>query len=729
VAEQEPHSHFVKFACKGPLNEYLTPSLVGPSALTDCNNLLYHREGSWGKRPGAGQSTLPPGAQQSHVSGFRWYKAWPNPLTKLVLYEHSHLFVGNDQFGLVDHGNFAPAQQAVPPSFCSARDPQAAGGNGSDILIITGLQLPAGSFATGSITITGQPSANPPTDMTISVFATYGANTVESSLYQILGTDTPASITAVLASLINQTAAYLNQGVFTPFLGESYVVNPPPIQVADKPPRPQSILWLGSSFGGAGGNAIVYGVEFNNSTDGGGPGGLMNVVLGGTLMAHSDGTPSSLNMTGGGGLYEGPLKLSLQFGDLDVTGLSFHVANTFTGCVTWHNHVWYWGDAANPDTLFASDINQPEAFTFMIQNGGMTGPQNGGYTIGAGDGDPAIQTCIPLGNALYVFKTNNIYMIEGYDFQAGEYQFSVTPQVVGYGIPNPFCAAVLENQLVFWSGRKFLRLAPGAYEPEHIGRPIPLTEGAISNGDQTLVRCVAGDFQVQSLMQGKYVGTGNVVGSPMLLKSIALWAVDTGTGLPSTVMVFDDEATEAMGDYAWAKWTGWNVGAWILYGNGPNPAGTNVDRAQLNFMDPIGSTFHRVGENANFDWGNPIPWFAQTGFLGFQSEEVLKNAHRLFLNVEATAGATIGATLIPGRIIPGAPGYSVPYPTTLVSVHFNPTLAGVNAESYNDMEGMIEPALQTKSVMLQLSEDGTSGAGFELISWGLDILPEEAFAG
>ena len=561
---QAPKPRFVKFPCKGSLNELLTPADVGGGGLTACQNLIYNREGAWGKRPGAGQTVLPTGGSTTPVSGFRWYRAFPSPLTALVLYAQNHIYTGKDAHNLTDHGHFA-LSGTTAPGFCSARDPQSNGGNGSDTIIIAGITLPTGSFGFGDITITGAPGSQPTStmpDSQISVTVTNnGTNSVTTAEYQILGSDTPASICQGLANLLNQTAAFLNQGSFTPYIGESYFTVANPTQPFNAGP-PNAICHLGAQMGGAAGNLITYGVTWTYGDQAGGTTGTLVVLVNQTNVPAGGGLVQ-VDMTGGGQPWQGLARCDLLSSDVDIVGLSYMAPNAFTGCVTWHQHVWAWGDPQNPDTVFACDINQPEAWTFMIENGGMMkGPsgQNGGYTIGAGDGDPGVQTCIPLGNALYVFKTNSIYVIEGYDFQPGEYQFSITPQVVGYGIPSPYCVAVLENQLVFWSGRKFLRLMVGAYEPEHIGRPIPLTEGLVSKGQQPLVRAIAGDYQVLSLMNGQYVESESGSPATILLKSMALFAFDPGSGLPNAVVAFDDDATEAMGTYAWSRWSGWNVG-------------------------------------------------------------------------------------------------------------------------------------------------------------------------
>jgi hypothetical protein len=742
MSGQAPRSRYVSFPCKGVLNEVNTPPAVGGSGLTAAVNLIYHRQGSWGKRTGSTSVPLPTGESQTPVSGFRWYKAYPPSaaITRLVTYAQGVLSIGSTPFTLNVIGEFA-LSGTTAPCFTSARDPQANSGNGADVLIVTGLILPgganSGSPSTGKITITGLPGTQT-NGVYVTITVSNGTQTITCPRYYILGTDNPASIASQLCILMNQTNAYLNNGsqAYAPWLGEFFytATNQPfgatqgsgganPGSPQTGAANPSATIYLGANEGGTTTNAFTYFITLNNGSSGVG-----------TLAVSPSG---STNMTGGGAAWSGPARYETPGSGVgSLIPLSYMAPNAFAFCTTWHNHVWYWGEAGNPDTVFASDIFQPEAFTFMIQNGPTTGPNvgtmfgatNGGYQIGPGDGDRQVQACIPIGNAMYVIKTANIYMIEGYDFQQGEYLFSVTPQVSGYGIPNPYCAAVLENELIFWSGRKFLRLAVGAYEPEHIGFPIPLSEGTAStSGSQLLVRCVAGDFQVQAALTNNFGLPQPYPDSTVIYRSMALWAFNaTGSGY---VMAYDDEATQERQQYAWAPWSGWDVGCWIQQGTGPSPTGNDVDRPVAYFIDSQGIAIHEVGANATKDSGAAIPWMAQTGWVDFSSPEVLKNAHRMFLNVEAQAGATLTATLAPGRIIPNS-GQVLPYNTTPITLTFAPTLApsSSGAESLNDMERYIEPSIQADSIVVQITEPGSSFTGFELQAWSIDVNPEEAFA-
>ena len=734
-----PQDKFLEFPCTGVWNEWKTPLGVGGSGLTDCTNVLYHRDGSWAKRPGATQTQLPTRGPKTPVSGFRWYRAYPSQITKLVVYTNNHLYVGNDEASLNDIGSFDLSGNDAP-DFCSARDPQA-GDNGADVLIITGLVLQNGSPSTAQITITGLPQTQPSGAIQVKLF--YGSTEVDVPKYYVTGADNPDSIASNLCELINASSAFLNQvssGQPPPFINEAYYTstslpfgavdgtNGQP-QAGSSPPT--ATIFLGALTGGFAGN----GISFTVAVDAGIPGSL-------TV------TPSSGNFSGGGNPWQGPVRY--HYDDGTIQALSYMAPNPFAYCCSWHNHVWFWGDKNNPDTLFASDINQPEAFTFMIENGSglayknglMTGPFNGGYTIGPGDGDPYIQSCVPCGNALIVFKTSSMYMIQGYDFQSSEYQFSVTPQVVGYGLPNRHCADVLEGQIVFWSGRKFLRYAVGEYEPEHIGLPIPLSEGIAAMGNQTVIRVTAGDMLVKTLLNNTYQSGGSGAQTEVL-RSVALFSVDyNGTGVADTILVYDDEKTAIVGEYAWSKWAGWEVGAWVRYGLGLNPSGNDNDKPKLNFIDTNGSNYSWAGGESAQDWGNPIAWMAQTGWITGGTPELIKNFRGAFLTgsmapaANGTAGASFSATIIPGQLIVAAPPpQASPFGTQPQTIAFNATVAPKNGESINTLFQFVNNGqtlgqlpIQALSVMVQVNESGESLAAFELGSFGLAIEPVESLA-
>ena len=726
-----PKPRFDSFACKGVLNEWLQPQNVGGESLTACTNVLYHREGGWGKRPGTTVHPLPQGSGSAGnvTSGVRWYRTFPSVVTQLVVWSQGQLLIGNGPGSLsVVPGTYSLTNPNIAPDFCSARDPQANQGNGADVLILAGITLKNGSFGKANITIRGLPPADL-TDGHISVTFTYHAQTVTTADYQILPTDDPSSIASGLVDLINQSIAYLNSGSDNPFLGVSYFITPNPVQTTGKPPNPQAIIHMGALHGGADGNNINLSVTFGGADASSNPTLPLSVTINGSVPVPAGTTSAAIPFFGGGANdWSGPLRYDPS-GAGALEGLSYMAPNPFEGCCAWHDHVWFWADPNNPDTVFASDIYQPEAFTFMAENGGMDGAINGGYTIGPGDGDPAIKACVPNGNSFYLFKTANIYQVTGYDFQQGEYQFSVAPQVVGYGIPSRDCVDVLEGQYVFWSGRKALRLAVGAYEPEHIGMPIPLQEGLAAQGLQNVVKVVAGDFQVQTLLANHYVaGVGSNPPQPVILRSLALFAVDSGDGQPDTVLVYDDEKTSSAGTYAWSVWSGWNIGCWIKYGLGHTPnAGQGQDNPLLFFVDSAGLDIWLMGGSANTDAVNtPIPWAVQTGWIDLGTPELLKNIHEAYIRINSTPGALITSTVIPARIVLATPEQAA-YPNQPVPFAFSATQAPANREALNDCKQFIQPAVQTQSWIMQFAESGASKAAFELISYGIDSNPQEAY--
>ena len=142
-ASPTPRNRYVSFPCSGVLTEIATPAAVGGSGLTACQNLTYHRQGAWGKRTGSSREQINFGTYPTNptpVSGCRWYRAYPQPITKLVVYAQGTLMIGNDHFSLEPIGSFA-LSGSTAPSFCSMRDPQAnySVKGGADVLIIAGL--------------------------------------------------------------------------------------------------------------------------------------------------------------------------------------------------------------------------------------------------------------------------------------------------------------------------------------------------------------------------------------------------------------------------------------------------------------------------------------------------------------------------------------------------------------------------------------------------------------
>jgi hypothetical protein len=407
-----------------------------------------------------------------------------------------------------------------------------------------------------------------------------------------------------------------------------------------------------------------------------------------------------------------------------LAALSFQIPNAFTGCVTWHNHVWYWGDPKNPSTLFASDIDAPEGFQFMNNNGG--GGTSGGYDIGVGDGDPYIRAVVPIGNLLYVFKTNSVYAISGYDFQSGEYQFQVQVAVQGYGVPSSECVAVLKNALVFWTGNGFYRLAVGAYEVEHIGMPIALQEGRVAGGNQTLVRAISADFEVLAALNNIYGGSG---GGPALelFGEVALFAVDVGSGFADTVLVYDDLASVTIGGYAWSVWTGWNVAAWFDTNHGQDSTQTFVETPELFWIGKLGGAgpaVYQYGQNATGDSGAAIPWLVQTGWVDTGTPALDKTLHRAKVHVEAMPGAQFSLTITPSvQVDAGFGGSATEYVPSTPQLPATVGTAGV--EQSQSFWGTCKPYLRGDSFLFTLSES-SAFSSYEVTGLTLDYV-EEAF--
>ena len=240
------------------------------------------------------------------------------------------------------------------------------------------------------------------------------------------------------------------------------------------------------------------------------------------------------------------------------------IKNTFSGVENWHDHLWFWGDPNNPDTLYATDLGNPESMAFV--------QSFGGYSIGEGDGDGQIQRVIGSGDTLYVFKANNIYTMQGYDFSQGEYQFQEKPWVTGLGTTAPHSVQVMrDGSIIFWSGRSFYRLYPGNPQPVNIGIPIARTCAAAALNNQGLMRAVAGDFQIAWIL-GQVSSTDLADGGPWsTLDSVYMCAMDVGNGVADTIAVFDDQASQLYGKPAWSFITGFTVGSFIPWEGAGDP--------------------------------------------------------------------------------------------------------------------------------------------------------------
>jgi hypothetical protein len=681
MAGQAPEREFTPTELgNGVWDESATPTKLGGKGLTACNNLTYRRYGAWGKRAGSGRayaaSTVGPTADP-YASGIRWYRAAPTPLTKLVLAAQGALWTGGDPnlvapFAPLTDIATAQNNSGTQATFAPAKDPSAYGGSGGDVLIIDGLTGPYG-FATGAYELGGAVTAGE--FIQLSIFdGNVGGTAAVLVEYETLPSDNVFSVAQALVQLLN-TTGFLQAPNFLGFAS------------ATQTGAATATISIGAIASGPYGNGYEY---------------KATIVSGSGVTI----TPAAYtNMAGGGSTVSAPLR----YDGTTVSGLSYQIQQPFTGCVTWHDHVWHWGDENNPDTLYASDINQPIGFTFMNQYGG--------YQIGAGDGDPAIQTCIPIGNILYVFKRSSIYAITGYDFQTGEYQFNVQLAINGTGIPAPGCATLTHNNtIIYWDGGKFYRLSVGAFAPEFIGRTIPLTSGKVSKGNAALMRVVSGDFPVKAFLNNNYSAPGAATDTE-ILTNVVLFAYDSGSGVADTVLVYDDDASNFIGNYAWSTWSGFTVQAFIPFGSGEDAAQTAADGSALFWIPntPAGNplTLNEYGVDPALDAFNVapagIPWLAQTGWDALGTPALTKDLHRLLLDAEANPGANFACKITASGPVNGTA--QTVYPS--VNIEFPPTVGTAGSEANQTLIGKINPALRGYKYLFAFSEPG-GNCSFEI---------------
>lgn len=698
---QTPQREFFPVALGGPLDEAQPPSRVG-SGLTACENLVYRRFGAWGKRSGSSAvyaATEAGIAPTGLSSGIRWRAALPSPLTQLVVVAQGALYTGDDPSSgvLTRADNSWPGfANTSPVSFAPVHDPAYNQGVGADVLAMAGVGE-GGLFGNGWIGFNGTLGATSISG-TITVTVTYPSATPISVTYKILPTDNVISIAEAIVSLLNATMAVTPMLLAPqqPFLGQCVATS-----LTNNSGQTVGVVNLGALASG------VLGITFSESSTS--PVGYTVSVSGASLVT---------GRASGAALWDGTSVQGLGWqvqemrcmeqegfcGTSDSDAPSFFPA----GCVAWHNHLWFWGDESSPGTVWATDIGTAEDMSFMIQNGG--------YPIGEGDGDPYVQALIPIGNSLFVFKSESIWVITGYDFQAGEYTFQLEPVITGFGIPATNCVTVLNNRLIFWSGTGFYRLAPGADEPEYIGAPIPITSGLIANGNQSLMRATSGSFVIESLLNNQY-GPGPGA-EQQTHTNVALFACDVGNGVADTVLVYDDDATQFIGTYAWAPWKGWSVTAWVPFTPGEDSAGTGFDVPSLYWIPPIPEggfpSLNRYGSNATSDSGVAIDWLAQTGWVSFGTPALLKRLHGVFIEIEASAGATFALEVTgnePGR-----------YNNTQ-SKNYGPTVAPAGGECYQVPGKKMEPDIPGNAFVFTLSESSASTA-YEITQLTLDAVVE-----
>jgi hypothetical protein len=311
----------------------------------------------------------------------------------------------------------------------------------------------------------------------------------------------------------------------------------------------------------------------------------------------------------------------MKWDGTNFTQLSPGITNHFTGCVYWHEHVWFWGDPNNPDTVFATDLGNPESYTFSTTFGG--------YQIARGDGDPMVQVCIPIGSFLYVFKQSSAQVITGYDQNVGDYQFQLSP-AIDQGCSNGLGVQVLNGQLIWWQGQNVFTLTPGSQEPTPIGTPITYTCAAVANRSQAVIRSFAGDIMVQT------------IGAFEVYTNVFLLAVDgTGGGVADTILMFDADASQLRGKPAWTKLTGtFRVGAFIGWDIGNDIHALYIGDSSVNQVWQFGG--HPTADvGANNVTQAAIPMVLQTGRSTGDNPDLIKRLNRAYMDVESNAAAFI----------------------------------------------------------------------------------------
>jgi len=704
------------------LDESATPQRAADNgSIVGALNVVYKRNGAYGIRPGALEAyigSVGNTAQPYPVTGTRWYRTLPTPLTQVALIASNAFYTatlnpatGGIPAALTQQAVFNASKAAA--SFCSAYDPVLQ----KDVLIMCGqggstsigapFAFSGGTFASAAETgtfafiVTGAVTAGDVVTLHIG-----GGITATTLNYTVTAADNVVSVCQNLATLINNSA--IGQFGATPALSQA---------VAGSTVLP---LYGPETVGGVwvyGLNAAVTGTYYLSTT------GALETLF--PLV----GAPGSF---GPSALSQGPLKwdgttLSAISGSINVAlqsviiNLAYpYVVGGPTGCVSWHNHVWYWGYQSNPNTLYASDINQPENCSFMLQNGG--------YPIGLGDGDPGIQAVVPLGNILYVFKSNSIYAITGYDFQAGEYQFNVQPAIRNCGVPGPGCVATLRDALVFWNGSSFRRLAPGALETEDIGSTIPYLQGsfALNAGSQQYVQAIAGTFSMATGLAGAY-GSGTQVS----FSNCAYFLMSNNGTSATTMMVYDDDASQFIGAYAWSPWTlpasaTTQQSGLMAFGGGPDSTNTYIEQHQLMLLgtQPNGyPTIYQHGAGEITPLAANIYTLA-TGWITCTTPALSKELHQIYLEVQATANVIITATVYPSIYIEQR-GTTTNYAPQAVT--FAPTAyqAGYAvSEQYQILQATLKPFLRGNAfqIVFTVTESGGVAPQFEILGVVLDYV-------
>lgn len=383
----------------------------------------------------------------------------------------------------------------------------------------------------------------------------------------------------------------------------------------------------------------------------------------------------------------------------NFTNLSSAITNHFAGCAAWHNHVFFWGDPNNPYTVFATDINNPESYTFSTNFGG--------YQIGVGDGDPVVQCCIPVGNVLFIFKTRSIWAMTGFDFYQGNYQFNLTPVTQDNGTTAPFSVRELNGAVIFWNGSVFKVLNPD-WSITTLSQPIEMEAGMTASGTQTLLRAAAGSYEVT-------YGSESIV-----YEDIYVCAVPDSTGTASTVLMYDDVQTKIVGRPAWSVIKGWSVGCWF------ERLGIN-DIRTLFWGDCTIDQCNQVGQNGISDSGNSIATIIQfpQDAMTDASSPVWGSADKWleYVYVQLTSGAAsftitvysaTGLKTVTLAIAAAAPAQGGIWGTGLWGTMLWGAAVG---QIFQSLIGKVDPWLRGKNFTVSIAEQSATSS-YEMLGLG-----------
>lgn len=391
----------------------------------------------------------------------------------------------------------------------------------------------------------------------------------------------------------------------------------------------------------------------------------------------------------------------LKWDGANISPLSSAIMNPFTGCCSWHNHVFFWGDPNNPDTIFNTDVNNPESYTFSTNFGG--------YQIGPGDGDAFVQRCIGVGQYLYAFKANGIWAFTGFDNYAGNFQFTITPIAEGVGTSCPFSVARFKDSVGFWTGAEFKVINPDT----SIGLlSVPITNqvGIAALGSQAIVRAVGGSFMVAAAN-----------GETIPYEQVYMCAVDDGTGAPKKVLVYDDVQTSETGKPAWSVFSGWTVGCWIPW-QGPG------DIKSLFWGDGLVDAVYKVGLNATVDGAIPYTTILQFTRDDCDSPDLDKWLDYTYLRMDS------GSAVFAGTEFSGAPAAARTFTSTATTgggMNWgqnwgSPDFWGPsNATQYQSIIAKIDPWLRGKNFQLNLVEQSATST-YEILGMAMHVI-EEAY--